>query len=95
MQALFTQQEKLYNVGARNFLFVDVPPIHRTPAGRGAVDGETFEAFNTQLRLHARSFADLHTDATVMIFSSCRTFNSFLDNPVGYGFEQSDCHKSG
>lgn len=33
MQKILGLQEELYNVGARNFLFVDVPPIHRSPAG--------------------------------------------------------------
>ena len=29
---LFEVQTVLYDVGARNFLFIDVPPLHRTPA---------------------------------------------------------------
>ncbi|KAF8163361.1 hypothetical protein B0H34DRAFT_795080 [Crassisporium funariophilum] len=31
---LFSLQEQLYDTGARNFLFIDVPPIHRSPAGK-------------------------------------------------------------
>lgn len=31
---LIATQEKLYHAGARNFLFIDVPPIHRSPASR-------------------------------------------------------------
>lgn len=31
--ALFAAQEELYTAGARNFLFVDCPPIHRSPVG--------------------------------------------------------------
>ncbi len=31
---LFTAQEELYVTGARNFLFIDVPPVQRTPAGK-------------------------------------------------------------
>lgn len=30
---LLRAQEDLYEVGARNFLFIDVPPIDRSPAG--------------------------------------------------------------
>jgi phospholipase/lecithinase/hemolysin len=33
LQKLFQLQEELYQAGARNFLFIDVPPIHRSPAG--------------------------------------------------------------
>ena len=29
---LFQQQEDLYEAGARNFLFIDVPPIDKAPA---------------------------------------------------------------
>jgi len=32
--ALFSLQEQLYDTGARNFLFFDVPTIHRCPAGK-------------------------------------------------------------
>ena len=30
---LFAEQDGLYDMGARNFLFIDVPPIHRSPVG--------------------------------------------------------------
>jgi hypothetical protein len=33
MEKLFSLQDALYEAGARNFLFIDVPPIHRSPAG--------------------------------------------------------------
>lgn len=33
LEVLFKAQEDLYEVGARNFLFIDVPPIDRSPAG--------------------------------------------------------------
>jgi hypothetical protein len=33
VKELFEIQELLYEVGARNFLFFNLPPIDRTPAG--------------------------------------------------------------
>lgn len=30
---LFELQEDLFEDGARNFLFIDVPPVHRSPSG--------------------------------------------------------------
>jgi len=33
MKKLFTHLEKVYETGARNFLFIDVPTIHLSPAG--------------------------------------------------------------
>lgn len=34
MLELFNAQEELFNAGARNFLFIDIPPISRSPAGK-------------------------------------------------------------
>lgn len=33
MDQFFALQKELYDTGARCFLFIDVPPIHRAPAG--------------------------------------------------------------
>lgn len=33
MENLMGLHEELYEAGARNFLFIDVPPIDRSPAG--------------------------------------------------------------
>lgn len=33
MMNLFAGIEQLYTAGARNFMFVDAPPIHRAPVG--------------------------------------------------------------
>ena len=30
---LFTAQDMLYEAGARNFLFIDVPPMYMSPIG--------------------------------------------------------------
>ena len=35
MSDIFTAQEELYNAGARNFMFVDVPPMDRCPGSVG------------------------------------------------------------
>jgi hypothetical protein len=34
--SLLAAQEELYAAGARNFMFIDLPPIHRSPAGMHA-----------------------------------------------------------
>lgn len=33
LETLFELQEDLIEDGARNFLFIDVPPVHRSPSG--------------------------------------------------------------
>lgn len=37
MNVLFRQQQLLYESGARNFMFIDVPPIQHSPAGKQLV----------------------------------------------------------
>lgn len=39
LTTLFLAQEELYKAGARNFLFIDVPPIGRAP---GSIAGKLF-----------------------------------------------------
>ena len=33
LETLFDLQEDQFEDGARSFLFIDVPPVHRSPAG--------------------------------------------------------------
>lgn len=53
-----------------------------------------YDNFNTHLSSNARVFATSHPDATVLLFSSAATFNALLDEPLAYGFEESDRHKA-
>ncbi|TDL15142.1 hypothetical protein BD410DRAFT_733077 [Rickenella mellea] len=100
LNRLFRTQENLYQNGARNFLFIDVPPLHRR---RNSAFGEqlgsefaaSFEAWNKHLRTEASSFSERHEDATVMIFSSWNVFSSVFDNPETYGFLPTDASRKG
>lgn len=100
MQKLFAAQELHYEVGARNFVFVDVPPIHRTPALRAndhdiqSHDGSfPYQQWNNLLTANVETFAASHPDASVFLFSSWDSFNRALDNPTGHGLEPSDVAK--
>ncbi|PCH37995.1 carbohydrate esterase family 16 protein [Wolfiporia cocos MD-104 SS10] len=95
VKRLFTEQERLYKVGARNFLFIDVPPIHRSPIGlalqaAGQGGSFTYEVWNSQLKESIAQFSAAHSDATIFLFSSWDTFNRVLDNPVAHGFTPKD-----
>ncbi|KAJ7061995.1 hypothetical protein C8F01DRAFT_1368676 [Mycena amicta] len=91
MAKLFAAQEKLYNRGARNFLFINIPPIDRAPAhGHEA----NYINWNTELDKAAASFAAAHSDCTVMIFSAWETFHALLDDPVAHGFRAGDESKA-
>jgi len=91
LQKLFEAQETLYNSGARNFLFVNVPPINRSPAKGKELN---YVNWNLELEKAAALFATAHPDATVMIYSSWDTFNSLLDDPAAHGFPVEDVRKA-
>ncbi|KAJ4475197.1 hypothetical protein C8J55DRAFT_123967 [Lentinula edodes] len=60
MAKLYNLQEQLYNAGARNFLFIDVPPIARSPAvptDRAEEAGKTYLDWNNGLRSGVVPFA--------------------------------------
>ncbi|KAI0322201.1 hypothetical protein OF83DRAFT_1167727 [Amylostereum chailletii] len=55
---LMHSQELLYNDGARNFVSVNVPPIHKAPAGRMArlcSDPNSNAMWNTELLAAVKS----------------------------------------
>ncbi|THH26567.1 hypothetical protein EUX98_g7625 [Antrodiella citrinella] len=93
---LFKQQEAVYESGARNFLFIDVPPMHITPAGGtnpSAKRGEIYNRWNVMLAQYVATFASDHLDVTTMIFSSHQTFTDLIKDPVKYGFEKEEGRK--
>ncbi|KAJ7263074.1 hypothetical protein C8J57DRAFT_1334618 [Mycena rebaudengoi] len=92
VQKLFEIQETLYQSGARNFLFFNLSPIHRSPA-KGKL--ASYSAWNIELKNSASHFITAHADATVMIFSSWDTFTAVLDNPVAHGFPAEDVKRQG
>ncbi|KAF8886503.1 hypothetical protein BD779DRAFT_1529984 [Infundibulicybe gibba] len=98
VKQLFELQDTLYEAGARNFVFTDVPPINRSPAARG-FSGELTTAscnnWNTNLRAGIAAFAQRHPDVTALCFSSAATFHRVLDDPVAHGFPLSDVCKPG
>ncbi|TCD59851.1 hypothetical protein EIP91_011325 [Steccherinum ochraceum] len=91
LDSLFQLQTSLYDAGARNFLFIDVPPIHLSPNAEG--DGAPYRLWNTTLAGYVAKFASGHDDATSMIFSSYRTFTNILTEPEKYGFKKDEAKK--
>jgi len=94
LKTLFGFQKCLYEKGARNFLFIDCPPIDRSPAviqfvkrGNGS-SMPRYADWNAALRSSIASFASEHPDATALLFSSHATFTRVLDDPEGYGFHE-------
>ncbi|EIW87468.1 hypothetical protein CONPUDRAFT_134360 [Coniophora puteana RWD-64-598 SS2] len=92
MTRLFEYQEDLYAAGARNFLFIDVPPMHRAPAttSRSESRASNYERWNDVLEDHVMGLAGDRADISAMIFSSWDTFTRVLDDPPAHGFDRED-----
>jgi phospholipase/lecithinase/hemolysin len=102
MTALFNVQASLYDTGARNFIFITVPPMDRTPWASSASSNlsprelpthvdlsalhSRISSWNSILRQYARKFLCQRKDANVWVWDSQDTVNAILDNPQKYGF---------
>ncbi|KAF8447374.1 hypothetical protein L210DRAFT_3391445 [Boletus edulis BED1] len=93
MSRLFSQVHDLYNAGARNFLFLTVPPTNRAPLlleqgpQAAAQMGTGIADYNTQLTQSVRSFQANYTDlGSVTVFDTQPIFNTLLDEWQTFGF---------
>jgi phospholipase/lecithinase/hemolysin len=96
----FELVESLYSLGARNFVFLEVPPIWLTPAllaqnateqvnKRSAVDD-----YNSLIQAAAHSFHVAKTDATVWLVNTAQPFETALDDPEAFGAPDATCYNS-
>ncbi|TCD67288.1 hypothetical protein EIP91_000311 [Steccherinum ochraceum] len=92
MRRLFGQIDSLYEHGARQFLFLTVPPTNRAPLlleqGPKAVAKITsaLADYNSQLAANVKAFATKHRDVTTSVFDTRPIFNTLLDNSATFGF---------
>ncbi|KAL8949052.1 MAG: hypothetical protein Q9222_004808 [Ikaeria aurantiellina] len=82
--------DKLYKTGARNFLFLNVPPISRSPsiiakgpAAQSLLAKEVFD-FNVKIGLMIKNFESTHPDAKVVLADAHGFLNQVLDNPAKF-----------
>ncbi|KAI0648565.1 hypothetical protein C8Q79DRAFT_905431 [Trametes meyenii] len=81
----FAAQERLYEAGARHFLFIDIPPAHTFPKGPKMSGARAaFEAWNPLLCKGAKAFSSAHSDAMVAVFSSWDLFTRILADPSSF-----------
>ncbi|CCO28297.1 hypothetical protein BN14_02292 [Rhizoctonia solani AG-1 IB] len=84
---IFSLQETLYNTGARNFLFVNVPPTNRCPfSNNNATLASLVTSWNSQLKTSAEAFQAKHSDVAVFYYDSWSLYTKLLDSPAQYGF---------
>ncbi|KAJ5171352.1 Esterase SGNH hydrolase-type [Penicillium coprophilum] len=86
---LFESVETLYSLGYRSYLFMNLPPLDRTP-GNQAKNNPSPNAtqvgwYNAALADHAAAFAEEHKEAQVMLFDAHARLTAMLDEPYKYG----------
>jgi phospholipase/lecithinase/hemolysin len=81
---------KLYQSGARNFLFLTVPPVWRSPltiaAGTSSqqLEKSAIFDFNSRIVNLANSLRREHTDVTLWVHDTYDVFNNVLNWPGSY-----------
>ncbi|CAF9906955.1 hypothetical protein IMSHALPRED_005402 [Imshaugia aleurites] len=84
-------ENKLYAAGARNFLFMNVPPVDRSPGTleMGSIDQSAeasfIGAFNFRLGALVYNLALRHADTTLFTFDTNFLFTNVLDDPSQFG----------
>ncbi|KAG8781468.1 hypothetical protein FRC12_021875 [Ceratobasidium sp. 428] len=65
---IMQQQQNLYNLGARNFVIINMPPWDRSPMGAQIVGlGPKILIWNAQLAASALAFSLQHADASTLV----------------------------
>jgi phospholipase/lecithinase/hemolysin len=88
----------LYSAGGRNFLFLNVPPVDRSPLTMGqGVASEVEEkadiaAWNSMVASMAAKLKGNYSDANVFTFDTNALFTEVLDNPDS--FPQTSIYKN-
>lgn len=87
----FEEMEKLYNIGARKILMMNVPSIERTPRVREKPDAEQVlekelcYSFNARLYDRVEQFKHDYGNANIVLVNTVPLFNQVLDNPREFG----------
>ncbi|EAU92018.1 fungal cellulose binding domain-containing protein [Coprinopsis cinerea okayama7 len=94
LDAYFGLVQKLYDAGGRNFLFVNVPPIDRSPlmleqtddAGR-AIEKEVIASYNRKLLERIEALKATDRKIKTFFWDSNAFYTKVLDSPQEYGFK--------
>ncbi|KAF2106524.1 lysophospholipase A [Lophiotrema nucula] len=88
--ALFAQSvQPLYDAGYHNYLFINLPPLDRTPSNQKSAaplpNATMVDWWNESLKRHTSAFAKNHPAAKAMVYDANTFFNSVMDHPSRYG----------
>jgi len=82
--------DALYYAGARNFLFLNVPPVDRSPlakantAAQQATEKADIAAWNAALISLAKALKQDRSDVNIFTVDTNKYFTEVLDNPKSY-----------
>lgn len=76
---------RIYDLGYRSFLLLNLPPLDRGP-GNPSVNQTLIQTYNSILGRHASSFQRSHLDARVLLFDANAVLNRVFDDAAAYGF---------
>ncbi|KAL3422616.1 lysophospholipase a [Phlyctema vagabunda] len=89
--AEFQALQTVYDAGYRNFLFMNLPPLERSPANAGSTpvlpNNTMLQSYNSLISAHADSFRNSHVGASVFVFDTYDYLLSILENPEPYGLK--------
>ncbi|MCJ1444531.1 MAG: hypothetical protein MMC23_005033 [Stictis urceolatum] len=97
-QVYFSLVQNLYDTGARKFVFINVPPLDKSPRvmpENPPLWSQWQQTWNSQLATNAQSFAASHTDAQAVVYDFATFFEGVLDNPTAQGFQDATCIGNG
>ncbi|KAG8895650.1 hypothetical protein FRC00_007167 [Tulasnella sp. 408] len=103
MDAYFALVQKAYDAGARNFLFVNVPCVERSPYVLGLGTAEevgipmktAIDGYNAELINRVNAFKTANSGVTAWIYDSNTRLGQILDAPTSYGFQDGTTYGSG
>jgi phospholipase/lecithinase/hemolysin len=94
--------EMLYNIGARNFLFLNVPPVDRSPltsaqgAASQALEKADIEGFNDKIGDLADQLKDAYSDVNIFTIDTNEPFTDVLNKPSSFpqtaGYKNTTAH---
>ncbi|KAJ5385063.1 Lipase GDSL [Penicillium concentricum] len=91
------QAEKLYANGGRKFIFLNVPPVSRSPqiANQGTAvatnHAKWLAAFNAALKTMVNEFIADNSGTTTVLYDTFAFMDKVLDAPATYGFNDATC----
>lgn len=99
MEQYFELMSNLYDTGARNYFFINMPPIDRTPMVLNQTEpiianySYAVNYYNQNLLpAYATNFTMAHLGVRSIIYDSYSLFTRVLNDPHEYGFANSTCY---